>query len=400
MNQNGRRCRRPIQSIGTPRFVPKFAYAAFHTFVEVGEGELGARLVTGLCDRPSQAALIRHTTDQELVLPDRFMAISPNRLRRCARRHGLALIASPERNGCSIDCMGGACRVARRLTEGYLGEDGVYAGLGHDLSAINMQPKRRSALESLRSSVMAHAARRQEGEFTAHGAFLAVTGERTGRSANDKWTVQEPTTQDLIWWDGTVNRPFDNERFELLRDRAIAFLAEQDELFVQDLICGAERSEAIQCRVVTMNAWHAAFARNMFVRPSAERTQASPCRVDRGPRTAPRDRRLERARPQQPSRSACSTQGAKLVVICGTRYAGEIKKSIFTAMNLMLPGKGILPMHCSANTTGSNTAVFFGLSGTGKTTLSADPNVRLVGDDEHGWGAKGSSILRAVATPR
>ena len=138
-------------------------------------------------------------------------------------------------------------------------------GLGHDLSAINLVPKGDVHWNLCARELMAHAARRQEGEFTAHGAFVAVTGERTGRSANDKWTVQEPTTKDLIWWDGTVNRPFDNERFELLRDRAIAYLAEQDELFVQDLICGAERSEAIQCRVVTMNAWHAAFARNMFI---------------------------------------------------------------------------------------------------------------------------------------
>jgi phosphoenolpyruvate carboxykinase (ATP) len=256
------------------------------------------------------------------------------------------------------------------------------------LDTINLSPKGKVHWNLRGRALLAHAARRGEGEFSAHGAFVAITGERTGRSANDKWTVKEPTTEDLIWWDGTVNRAFDNERFELLRDRALAYLAEQDELFVQDLICGAERSEAIECRVVTMNAWHAAFARNMFVRPNAEELKAHrpEWTVIHAPHLEIEDWKELGLNSQV---GVLFHPGAKLVVICGTRYAGEIKKSIFSAMNLMLPGKGILPMHCSANTTGSNTAVFFGLSGTGKTTLSADPKRALVGDDEHGWGSKG-----------
>ena len=257
-----------------------------------------------------------------------------------------------------------------------------------NLDAINLKPSGKVHWNLPVRSLLAHAARRGEGQFSKHGAFVTVTGERTGRSANDKWTVKEERFGEAIWWDGTVNREFDNERFELLKARAIDFLAQRDELFVQDLICGAERSEAIECRVVTMNAWHAAFARNMFVRPSAEELAShSPAwTVIHAPHLEIEDWKELGLNSHV---AVLFHPGKQQVVICGTRYAGEIKKSIFTAMNLMLPEHGILPMHCSANTDGRESAVFFGLSGTGKTTLSADPKRALVGDDEHGWGKHG-----------
>ena len=213
---------------------------------------------------------------------------------------------------------------------------------------------------------------------------MTETGERTGRSPNDKFIVEEDSTSNDVNW-GDVNIYTDLATFERLRAQVIDYLSEQEHLFVQDLACGAEPSEALQIRVITHNAWHSTFARNMFVRPSVEElTSHTPdFTVFHAPHFEANDASLN---------SQCFVivnYAAGEVIIGGTRYAGEIKKSIFSVMNLILPKKGILPMHCSANTTGENTAIFFGLSGTGKTTLSADPKRALIGDDEHGWGANG-----------
>tara|TARA_Y100001954_G_scaffold46380_1_gene48556 strand:- start:809 stop:2401 length:1593 start_codon:yes stop_codon:yes gene_type:complete len=225
---------------------------------------------------------------------------------------------------------------------------------------------------------------KNEGVLSAHGALVTETGERTGRSPNDKFIVDEETTNSDVNW-GKVNVSTDLATFERMRSQVVDFLSQQDALFVQDLACGAEPSEALSIRVITHNAWHSTFARNMFIRPSVEElaSHTPEFTVFHAPHFQANDASLN---------SECFVivnHAAGEVIIGGTRYAGEIKKSIFSIMNLILPKKGILPMHCSANTNGENTAVFFGLSGTGKTTLSADPRRALIGDDEHGWGANG-----------
>tara|TARA_B100001248_G_scaffold258788_1_gene243686 strand:+ start:400 stop:2001 length:1602 start_codon:yes stop_codon:yes gene_type:complete len=226
---------------------------------------------------------------------------------------------------------------------------------------------------------------RGEGAYSAHKALVTETGERTGRSPNDKYIVDEPTTRDDVNW-GDVNISTDAETFSNMRNKVLAYLAKRNELFVQDLYCGADMSESLPIRVINETAWHNAFARNMFIRPSADQiTKHTPeFTVFHAPNFE--------ASEEDGLNSQCFVivnYQAGEVLIGGTKYAGEIKKSIFSVMNLILPKKGILPMHCSANTNGRNTAVFFGLSGTGKTTLSADPKRALIGDDEHGWGANG-----------
>jgi phosphoenolpyruvate carboxykinase (ATP) len=228
------------------------------------------------------------------------------------------------------------------------------------------------------------AVERGEGFLSNHGALITETGDRTGRSPNDKFIVEEPSTnQDVNW--GDVNISTDKVVFDRLKTQVIDYLSKRDNLFVQDLYCGAEETEALPIRVINQNAWHNAFARNMFVRPTTEQLESHVPQftVYHAPHLEANDADLN---------SQCFVivnYAAGEVIIGGTRYAGEIKKSIFSVMNLILPKKGILPMHCSANTTGDNTAIFFGLSGTGKTTLSADPKRALIGDDEHGWGASG-----------
>ena len=227
---------------------------------------------------------------------------------------------------------------------------------------------------------------RNEGILSAHGALVTETGDRTGRSPNDKFIVKEPEFENDINW-GDVNVPTTLEVFEQLKAKVISHLSSREQLFVQDLFCGAEITEALPIRVINENAWHNAFARNMFIRPTEEQL------VHHAPEFVVYHAPHFTANPETDGvNSECFVivnYASGEVIIGGTRYAGEIKKSIFSVMNLLLAKKGILPMHCSANTTGENTAIFFGLSGTGKTTLSADPLRALIGDDEHGWGANG-----------
>jgi len=230
------------------------------------------------------------------------------------------------------------------------------------------------------------ALRRNEGVLTAHGVLIAETGERTGRSPNDKFIVREGASADDIWW-GEVNVPTTPEIFTNLKAKVCDYLSACDELYVQDLHCGADPDERLAVRVCTENAWHAAFARNMFLRPNTDELEAHIPEF-----TILHAPNFEADPAVDGTHSRVFVMISfeeRTVIIGGTRYAGEIKKSIFSIMNHLLPGRGHLPMHCSSNTTGENTAVFFGLSGTGKTTLSADPLRALVGDDEHGWSAKG-----------
>jgi len=255
-----------------------------------------------------------------------------------------------------------------------------------DLNAHGISPSGEVYWNQEAPALIEMAVARKEGVFSSHRALVTETGERTGRSPNDKFIVDEETTSEDINW-GNVNISTDLATFKKMRAKVADYLSAQETLFVQDLYCGADYSEALPIRVINQNAWHNAFARNMFIRPDAERlaTHSPEFTVLHAPH-------FEADMEEEGLNSQCFVivnYAAKEVIIGGTRYAGEIKKSIFSVMNLILPKKGILPMHCSANTTGENTAIFFGLSGTGKTTLSADPNRALIGDDEHGWGANG-----------
>lgn len=228
---------------------------------------------------------------------------------------------------------------------------------------------------------------RREGRISYRGPFVVDTGQHTARAANDKFVVMEETTKDRIWW-GQYNRPFSSEKFSDVVARLQGYLQGRD-LFVQDCYVGADPNYRLPLRVITETAWHSLFARNMFLpletldemkRHVPEFTILA---IPSFRGTPAIDRTLT------PTFILLNFE-QKLVVIGGSGYAGEIKKSAFTIMNFLLPLNGVLTMHCSANVGARNdVALFFGLSGTGKTTLSADPRRRLIGDDEHGWSDEG-----------
>ncbi len=226
------------------------------------------------------------------------------------------------------------------------------------------------------------ALRRGEALMSRDGALVALTGQHTGRSPNDKFIVEEETTASDIWW-GNVNKPISEQAFDNLQARIQAYLQGR-EVFVQDLWAGADPEHRLPVRIVTQHAWHNMFARNMFIRPSLQE------RRDFVPEFTVLQVPDFKAVPERDGTRSevfilCNFK-KRLVLIGGTSYAGEIKKSIFSILNFILPAKGVLPMHCSANVgPKGDTAVFFGLSGTGKTTLSADSSRTLIGDDEHGW---------------
>src|SRR5919198_124982 len=236
------------------------------------------------------------------------------------------------------------------------------------------------------SQLYEHALRRREGIVTRSGPFAAVTVPHTGRSPNDKFFVEEPDSAHRIWW-GKVNQPIAPAKFERLKADVEAHLAEQ-ELFVRDVYAGADPSFRLPIRFISPNAWHTLFVYNMFLRPA--------------------DGDLARFEPEfevlhapefQADPSVHGTRSGTFIIVSfaqrtiligGTRYAGELKKSIFSVLNYLMPLEGVLSMHCSANVgKQGDCALFFGLSGTGKTTLSADPERGLIGDDEHGWSDQG-----------
>jgi phosphoenolpyruvate carboxykinase (ATP) len=227
--------------------------------------------------------------------------------------------------------------------------------------------------------------RRSEGIFSAHGALIVDTGEHTGRAAKDKAIVREPSSEDKVFW-GEVNKEFPREKFDALRDRMMRH-ADGRDLFVQDTYAGADPRYRLPVRVVTELAWHSLFARTMFINDDEGRTQHKPeFTIVNFPSF-----KADPARDGTRSETFILMDfSQRLVLIGGTSYAGETKKSVFTILNYLLPQRGVMSMHCSANVgAGGDVAVFFGLSGTGKTTLSADPERRLVGDDEHGWSDDG-----------
>jgi phosphoenolpyruvate carboxykinase (ATP) len=235
-------------------------------------------------------------------------------------------------------------------------------------------------------TLITHALRKGEGRLSAEGAMIVRTGVHTGRSAGDKFVVDEPGTSGDVWW-GKVNQKLPMEKFAALKGRVQAYLQGR-ELFTQDLYAGADPANRISVRLVTTGAWQALFARNMFIRPpAADLPGFVPDYVILHAPEFEADPAIDGVKS---STAVVLSFAEKMIVIAGTQYAGEIKKSIFTVMNWILPERGVLPMHCSANI-GPNeeAALFFGLSGTGKTTLSSDPDRRLIGDDEHGWGPEG-----------
>jgi phosphoenolpyruvate carboxykinase (ATP) len=228
---------------------------------------------------------------------------------------------------------------------------------------------------------------RRHEAFMAHlGPLVVRTGQHTGRAPNDKFTVREPSTADHIWW-GKVNRPFEPARFDELHRRLLSYLQLKD-VFVQDCWAGADPEYRLPVRIITEDAWHSLFARNMFIQATSEEL------VDHVPEytviNCPRFHAIPDVDGTNSEAFVIVNFAKRLVLIGGTSYAGEIKKSIFSVMNYLLPFRDVLPMHCSANYgPRGNTALFFGLSGTGKTTLSADANRTLIGDDEHGWSKNG-----------
>jgi len=235
------------------------------------------------------------------------------------------------------------------------------------------------------AELVEHAIRRNEGRLADSGAFVVETGQHTGRSAQDKYVVRDSNTESTIWWDNS--KPMTIEQFDRLHIDFMEF-ARKKQLFVQDLYAGADLGHRLPTRVICEHAWQALFIRHLLRRPTPSELEGF------RPEFTVINLPSFRAAPDyHGTRSetviACDFT-RRIVLIGGTSYAGETKKSVFTYLNYVLPAKGVMPMHCSANVGAQgDSAVFFGLSGTGKTTLSADPGRTLLGDDEHGWGPEG-----------
>lgn len=228
-----------------------------------------------------------------------------------------------------------------------------------------------------------HAIRRSEGIIAHMGPLVVRTGKYTGRTPRDRFIVKEPSSESQIWW-GDINKPFDPDKFEHLFHRILAYF-ERRSVFVQDCYVGADKRYRVPLRVITEHAWQSLFAYNIFLRMT-ERVEPEDFKPEFVVIAAPNFEADPEIDGTVSEAFILIHLARRLVIIGGTGYGGEIKKSIFTIMNYLMPQRNVFPMHCSANV-GRNgrTAIFFGLSGTGKTSLSADPNRSLVGDDEHGW---------------
>ena len=255
-----------------------------------------------------------------------------------------------------------------------------------DLSAHGIRSTGRVIWDPSAPLLYEHAIARGEGRIAEGGPLDVDTGVHTGRSPQDKFIVREPSSEDRIWWDG--NKAFSEDAYDRLRERVTDFLAAEPSLYVVDAFAGADAAHRISVRVITTHPYHALFAKTMFIDPTKQELDsfAPQALVLHAPG-------LEANPDEDGTRTGTFIvlhPGRTEIVVGGTFYAGEIKKSIFTVMNDRLPLEGVLPMHCSANVgADGRSTIFFGLSGTGKTTLSADPERALIGDDEHGWGDNG-----------
>ncbi|OCA91453.1 phosphoenolpyruvate carboxykinase (ATP) [Bacillus sp. FJAT-27225] len=228
---------------------------------------------------------------------------------------------------------------------------------------------------------------RREGILTSTGAVSVSTGKYTGRSPEDKFIVDEPSISSKIEW-GKINRPISEKNFTTLYNNVIDYLKQKDELFVFNGYAGADQKYQLPIQVINEFAWHNLFARQLFIRPG--QSGLSGHKPEFTVISAPGFKADPALDGTNSETFIIISFEKRTVLIGGTEYAGEMKKSIFSVMNYLLPESGIMPMHCSANVgSEGDVALFFGLSGTGKTTLSADPNRRLIGDDEHGWSANG-----------
>ena len=257
-----------------------------------------------------------------------------------------------------------------------------------DLNGLNRLAAGKQIHRNLSAALLVeHALRRNEVMMAANGAIVGQTGKRTGRSPKDKFIVKDAVTSDKVNW-GAVNQPFTTEQFEALYKRVLDYLKKKDALFVQQLFCGADPEYRLSVQVINEYAWHNLFVRELFLRPTPEELKAHVAEF-----TVICAPEFE----ADPKRDGTNSEAfvitdftRKMVLIGGTKYAGEMKKSIFGVMNFELPRRNVFPMHCSANVSKDGvSALFFGLSGTGKTTLSADPERGLIGDDEHGWSPVG-----------
>jgi len=255
----------------------------------------------------------------------------------------------------------------------------------HDLAKIGLTNQSAVYWNLQAPELYEHAISADEAVITAGGALMAVTGQHTGRSAQDKFIVKDATTETTVWWDN--NKSMTKAEFDTLYRDMLEHAADK-QLYAQDLYGGADPDNRINVRVVAEFAWHSLFIRTMLIRP--DRTELASFLPEMTIINLPSFK-------ADPEKHGCISDTViacdltrKIVLIGNTSYAGEMKKSVFSFLNFLLPKKDIMPMHCSANV-GDNddSAIFFGLSGTGKTTLSADPDRTLLGDDEHGWGPDG-----------
>jgi len=243
----------------------------------------------------------------------------------------------------------------------------------------------RSVFRSLSApELYEHAVEKKEGQIVSGGALAVKTGLHTARAAQDKFVVKEETSRDNIWW-GDHNVPFAEDKFDALAAKVEAYFSDRD-IYIRDCFAGSDPKNRLGVRVVTEYAWHSLFIKSLLIEPAAGETVKPEFTII----SAPGFKAEPEADGTRTGTFILVNFRRKLVLICGTGYAGEIKKSVFTIMNYLLPLKGVMSMHCSANLgPKGDTAVFFGLSGTGKTTLSSDPARRLIGDDEHAWSDDG-----------
>lgn len=242
-----------------------------------------------------------------------------------------------------------------------------------------------------REELVKHAIKNQEGRVASNGAFAAITGSRTGRSPKDRFIIEDEMTRDSVDW-GVVNQPISQDVFTNLWQKATKHIENKPEIFVSDLQVGACSEHHLKVRVTTEFAWHNIFVKNLFIEPEAglEADKKFDTETSWQMLSTPTLSVSPEADGVNSDASLMVNFTERKILLCGLRYAGEMKKAMFSVMNFLMPAKDVLPMHCAANAgDDGSVALFFGLSGTGKTTLSADPERHLIGDDEHGWSSIG-----------